>query len=324
MREFIKYILISITIAGCSRETTTEPADDGIPPNTPAGIQVYFAADGEIGFEWIKNNEAGIKGFNVYRATNDSVRLKLIDFTYNDYYFETGLSYDSTYHYAVTAVDIYERESGYSEIVSAKPSNKYTPYPPNRLSINARNWFDTLSVKLTWYPPVDNDIKGYEIYRNTESFIETDSVTAIGFSEINSFSDTVNLDLLTEYYYCVKSVDRGGLKSRLSTIVSDIILDRPEIISPADGEQFSRLNQVKIRTVSMPAEYELVIQRNQLFDVVYQKKFSNSEIKSNITIPIDWYSGEPYKTYYLRIVAFSKGNNEANSFSELSRFTIVP
>ena len=41
------------------------------------------------------------------------------------------------------------------------------PLAPNRLTINARNWTNSVGIKLFWNPSADTDILGYKIYRTT-------------------------------------------------------------------------------------------------------------------------------------------------------------
>ena len=324
LKSVIIIALSAIALTFCSRETTTEPADDGIPPTAPVGLSVYYAADGEIGIEWVANKGSGIEGYNVYRSVNDTVDMIQIGFTANDYYTESDLDYDSTYFYKISATDIFDNESEFSESVFATPTNKYKPYAPTRLTVNARNWYDSLSINLTWYPPTDNDIKGYKIYRSISNDFNLDSSNVLAFTSSNSFTDTSKLELLTEYFYSVTAVDKGELSSNFSSVVSDIILDRPKLLFPVDGSTIEMPIQIRFKSVSQAASYKLIIQQNPLFDVVYEKTFSISEIKDNISISVEWYSYEYYKTYYWRIIAYSHGNSDPNSFSDLYSFTIEP
>jgi hypothetical protein len=324
MKKIILLLIFISMFPACNRETTNEPADDGIPPNPPAGIVIYYANDGEIGIEWINNSEPGIEGYNIYRAVNDSSKMVLLDFTSSRYYFDSNLYYDSVYYYSLKAIDIFGRESEYSDYVSATPVNRYKPYPPTRLTVNALNWYDSLSINLTWLPPPDTDIEGYYIYRNIEDEFELNNLDPIAFTNQHSFSDSNNLELLINYFYRLVAVDKGGLKSSATTTVTDIIFDRPGLIFPVNDSEVSAPLMFKIRSISTPADYKIIIQRNEQFDVVYQKKFSISEIKSNISVSIDWYSYEPYRKYYWRVITNSPGKDEPNSFSDLGAFLIIP
>ncbi len=325
MLKLISIITVAaIVITSCVRETTTEPLDDGVPPTAPTGLSVYYAADGEIGIEWTANNEAGIDGYNIYKSVNDTSGMDKIGFTANDYYTVSDLEYDSTYYFKITAVDIFNNKSEFSKTVFATPLNKYTPYSPNRLTIHAQNWYDTLSITLTWHPPVDNDIKGYKIYRSKSDEFDSDSSDALAFTTLNSFTDTTELELLSEYFYSITTIDKGELTSQFSSVVSDIILDRPKLLFPANESIINIPNQIQFQSVSQPATYKLVVQQNPLFNVVYEKTFSISEIKNNISISVDWYSYEYYKKYYWRVIAYSPDNSDPNSFSDLYSFTIEP
>lgn len=307
----------------CTRESTTEPINDGIPPIPPSSLQVYYSTDGEVGIEWSKNNEPGIKGYNVYMSKNDSISFTFIHFTSSNYFKKNKLEYDTVYYFAVTAVDIFNEESGFSNIVSAQPKNYYIPGPPNRLTINARNWNDSISVYLTWYPPYDTDLLGYNIYRSMIQGFVVDSTNNIGFTKNNFFSDTSGLKILTEYYYIIKSVDKGFYHSRATNEISDIIHDAPELIFPSDKSELDYFSEFKFRSISLPTKYMIVVQRTPWVDVAAQKEFLSNIIKNEISVNLDMYYIEPYKTYFWLVATYSK-SSDPNSISKMYSFTIIP
>ena len=167
-------------------------------------------------------------------------------------------------------------------------------------------------------------IRGYEIYRSENDDFDFSEIIPIGFTSSNTFMDTTNLLLLTEYYYKIISVDKGMFKSNPSISVSDLIHDRPQLIFPGDGDTTGYFDYFEIMTISTRSDYKLIVQENKLFGEIYQKEFFKSEINTIIKVEFSNLYLVPYKKYYWRIVTFSKGNDEPNSFSELFSFTLIP
>ncbi|MEW6607925.1 MAG: fibronectin type III domain-containing protein, partial [bacterium] len=83
---------------------------DTIPPASPKGLAVY-PHDASAALEWIRNNESDLLGYNVYR---NGVKVNPAIICQN-YYSDTGLTNGVSYAYKITAVDIYNNESSYSE-----------------------------------------------------------------------------------------------------------------------------------------------------------------------------------------------------------------
>ena len=75
-------IISSMILIGCERPTDANQKDDGIPPAVPTGVQISYAADGEILIEWLSNSEVDLKGYNVYRKV-DTTDYKFLTFTRN-------------------------------------------------------------------------------------------------------------------------------------------------------------------------------------------------------------------------------------------------
>ncbi|MFC2085229.1 fibronectin type III domain-containing protein [Bacteroidota bacterium] len=320
---FIIFFVLLYTLNSCQREETSTPFDDGIPPNIPTKLKVYLESDGEIGIEWNRNNEIGIEGYNIYRGINDSINFEKISFTLNDWFEEYSLDYDSIYYYKISAIDIFGLESNLTDFVNAKPINRFIPYPISNIIINARNWEDSISIYLNWRPAYNSDIKEYAIYRSTKENFEVNDSFLVGFTNTNTYEDTKKLNLLTRYHYSIVSVDKGNLKSKYNTIIDDIIFDLPVLIYPEDNEETNYFFEFRIKTISLPATYNLIVQRNKYFDVIYNKEFYADDINHEIEISMKTECLEPYKKYFWRIVTYSK-NNYPNSISKLNSFTIIP
>lgn len=312
-------LLLSLLLYnGCQRPTETVD-DSNIPPAVPTGLYVYYASDGEITIDWQSSSERDIKGYNIYRKT-DSTESKKIDYTTDSYYFDDSLDYNVTYYYKITSVNIWDEESGFTNEVFATPINRYNPLKPLGLQINARNWEGRISIYLEWSQGYESDIKGYNIYRSTSPTFIADSSNLIGFTNEINFSDTLNINLYTMYYYKIRAVDKGNLMSAESNGVNDLVLEIPEVIYPTDNSTVQPFNQFLIKAIHVPATYRIGILTNQYFDEVW-----STSIQTNITddtLKIDFTASplEFNKTYYWRIATYSGNSQDPNSISKL--FTI--
>lgn len=318
----IFFLMVLLFLSGCERSTNVNLEDDGFPPAVPSGLNVYAAYDGEIGIEWNKNSDADLKGYNIFRKS-DSSDFQKIAFTTNIFFVDDSLDYNTTYFYQITAVDNFGRESTPSNIVSAIPVNIYKPLTPNSLSVNARNWENDISIYLNWNKNFETDIAGYNIYRDTNSTFKADSTSLIGFSNQISFTDTFNLSLYTEYFYMIRAVDKGGLLSNPSSVVSDKILEIPEIIFPQDNAQVNFFNEFIIKGIKIPANYKIIVQTNKFFDEFWSASFFSSVVNDTIKIKFNPPFIETGKIYYWRVAAFT-GGTEPNSVSKLYEFMINP
>ncbi len=200
-----------ILMPACSRPLDVNNSYDDIPPVVPVNVRIFESFDGKIGIEWQSNSELNLNGYNIYRRT-DSTNYKLIRFTTDNYLIDDSLNYNTTYFYEITAVNNSKLESSPSIEVSATPKNIYKPYQIRNITINARNWEDTISIYLSWIPSGETDISGYDIYRSISPSYNADSLTKIAYTTEDNYSDTSNLELYTNYYYIIRAVDKGGLK----------------------------------------------------------------------------------------------------------------
>ncbi len=318
------FAIVLLSLVSCDRDTPLEIVDDGIPPAKPLGLRIFGAHDGEIGIEWNHNLEKDIAFYKIFRTINPNNLYSLIDSTSAIYYIDYGLEYDSTYYYKISAVDHFGNESVMSDSVFATPKNIFVPLPPYYININARNWDDSLTFKITFSPSFSSDVAYYEVHRSENSLFTPDSFSLVGISEKFSYTDKADLELLKKYYYKIISVDKGGFKSQPSTEVNDILLDTPKLISPQNNAEVNYFAEFKIETCSLPADYKLVLQSNEIYGTKVELNFSSNLSNNIISVSLRNVTFEPYADYYWRVYTYTKSNNIPNSFSELYKFTIVP
>ncbi len=316
-------LILMLTVISCERYIPTDTGGMDFPPAVPENVQITRARDGEITLEWQYFDPAYVKKFNIYRAVNDSTKMKYYSFTNDLYFIDDSLNYDSLYFYSVSAIDGKGRESALSKIVSAKPVNYYKPFPPYLVNINARNWNDTLSVFLSWQPSYDSDVDHYNVYRGIEESFKTDKIHLVGNSKSTVFVDRNNLKILKYYYYKLRAVDKGGLIGNATYPVKDVILDAPKIIFP-NGQKINGLFfDFKFLGCGLPARYKIVIQSSEQFGSVDEINLSSFKIHDTLSVNYYAYYLMPGKTYYWRVGTYSGNNDEVNSYSKLGSFSMT-
>jgi fibronectin type 3 domain-containing protein len=319
------YITLVIALSGCRRDIYTNNTVTGLPPAVPVGLKVVSAYDGAVLIAWQNNMEADFSGYNVFRSINNSSFL-FLTFTSNNYYFDDSLNYQLNYYYKVNAVNNAQMESLFSDSVLAQPVNLYPPAAPANLSftISARNWEGQRSVVLTWNPNSEGDVAWYYVYKSTMDNFTADSNTFIGKSHTPNYTDTINLALYTNYYYKLRAVDKGNLQSNESRIVHDMIFDIPAVLFPPNGTQTAFFSQFAIKTLSVPANYKIVVQTNQFFDEFWSTVVSSSILNDTLNIDFTPPFLNANTTYYWRVSTYSQNSSDPNSISQLYQFTIKP
>ena len=288
-RNKIAIALLTSLLLNSACERSTETIDNpGIPPAVPIGLRVYYASDGEVTIDWQSNSENDVTGYNIYRRT-DSTESTKIAYTSDSYYFDDSLSYNVTYHYKITAVSLWDRESGFSDEVSATPINRYRPQKPTGLQINARNWEGEISIFLKWATGYESDVKGYNIYKSNLPGFASDSSNFIAFTSGVNFSDTLNIDLYTNYYYRIRAV---GV-----------------------------YNEFLIKAIQVPASYRIGLQTNKYFGEIWSATIETDVTDDTLRINFNPYSLQFYKTYYWRVATYSGNSQDPNSISKLFAVT---
>ncbi|OHB55781.1 MAG: hypothetical protein A2173_05810 [Planctomycetes bacterium RBG_13_44_8b] len=95
---------------------------DITPPASPTGLW-STGGDGTVSLNWYNNSEADLAGYNIYRSTTNSSGYTVLNgalVTSSDYTDNTVIN-GTAYWYVVTAVDISDNESDYSNEVWAIP-----------------------------------------------------------------------------------------------------------------------------------------------------------------------------------------------------------
>jgi fibronectin type 3 domain-containing protein len=216
-----------------SIEASATPLDN-LPPATPT-ITSVIAGNSTIDLDWTASPETDTAGYKIWWGIQSGLYTNVVDVGNTNSYQLQDLSNGITYYLAVTAYDSSGNESSKSTEVSATPSapgggsggnggsgqeDTVPPATPTGLVATAG---DT-RVTLTWNSNTEEDLAGYNIYRNTSE--DTATATKLNLSSLitgTSFEDTSVINGQT-YYYFVSAVDKSGNESSLSEPVSALPL----------------------------------------------------------------------------------------------------
>ncbi|MCS3669336.1 hypothetical protein GGP77_003592, partial [Salinibacter ruber] len=140
------------------------------------------------------------------------------------------------YRYRITALDNAGRRSAVSGMTNTVP-----PEPPTQVALKAGNQ----QVEVSWTVPSSEDVVGYRIYRDSESFQSRSEAVRVNnglIREETSYTDS-GLENGTTYHYSVVAVDRTGDESALSAVKSETPVDignAPTVASDIDDQTIAK------------------------------------------------------------------------------------
>ena len=176
-----------------------------LPPAAPT-VTMTYSDSGKPKLTW--NAVSGATSYRVFRSESRGSGYSLLGTTTATSYTNTGAAVGKTYYYRVKAVNSVGT-SGYSNIVSGKAKTAAPAAP----SVTAGN-SSTGKPQLTW-KAVSGAVK-YEVYRSTR---QNSGYSLLGTTTSTSYVNT-GASTGTTYYYRVKAVNRNGMASGYSNIVS--------------------------------------------------------------------------------------------------------
>ena len=176
-----------------------------LPPAAPT-VTMTYSDSGKPKLTW--NAVSGATSYRVFRSESRGTGYSLLGTTSSTSYTNTGAAVGKTYYYRVKAVNNVGT-SGYSNIVSGKAKTA-APAAPSVTIGNS----STGKPQLTW-KAVSGAVK-YEVYRSTR---QNSGYSLLGTTTSTSYVNT-GASTGTTYYYRVKAVNRDGMASGYSNIVS--------------------------------------------------------------------------------------------------------
>ena len=176
-----------------------------LPPAVPT-VTMTYSDSGKPKLTW--NAVSGATSYRVFRSESRGTGYSLLGTTTATSYTNTGAAVGKTYYYRVKAVNSVGT-SGYSNIVSGKAKTAAPAAP----SVTAGN-SSTGKPQLTW-----KAVSGAVSYRIYRSESRGTGYSLLGTTSSTSYVNTGAAAGKT-YYYRVKAVNRDGMASGYSNIVS--------------------------------------------------------------------------------------------------------
>ena len=235
-------------------------------------------------------------------------------------YTDIGLDYETIYNYKVTAYDESGRESERSQAVSGKPSNIEGPEMPENLRAVAHNITLTgqLDIQVSWSANTETDLQGYNIYRAATSGSTTDSTTFLDSTSVNNYTD-LDVAVGQWYYYKVTACDKGDWESLPTEEVSDIPLQRPVLISPANGGQVSANPAFQWQPVDGAQFYQVFVTTSPTSGEIWDQVKSSDTTSTVYGGTADLVSG---RMYFWKVGTMTNDPGEINSLSEIRSFSV--
>ncbi|PLX31617.1 MAG: hypothetical protein C0600_05045 [Ignavibacteria bacterium] len=321
-RSILLTVFFMTVVIGCERERIVDPGPDTTPPLPPADLLVESARDGYILMSWIPGKELDLLGYIVYRDEGSERNSFVPVDTVTTYYFiDEQRSYDTLYHYCVTAIDESGNESGALDTVSAQSPNKYAPEYPLQFSVNGLNDGNVLLRRLSWTASEEYDLAGYHVYRSSEEFVEADSSLRIVTTDATWFDDMEYPELGRRFHYAVSAVDRGGRESPLTRIESDYIAGRPLLVTPQQDGRAPSYPLLKWLNVPEASEYLVSVSLSEFTGELWT---GYAPASASDTISIRYGGGAlfPGNTYYWRVSSVTAANGRPNGISAARRFVV--
>lgn len=193
------------------------PPPPAIIPSAPTGLSGTAVSTSSADLSWSANTDMAILKYIVYR---DGTKIKEV--SSGTSYSDTGLSADTTYAYAVSAVSTFGFEGAKSGEVSVKTLDNTPPTedttPPSTPTNLSGSTVSATEISLSWTASTDNvGVTEYKVYRCSGR--RCSPTTEVGTNSTANFSDTGLLPKTT-YIYSVTALDAAGNESDFSATAS--------------------------------------------------------------------------------------------------------
>ncbi|MEW6087760.1 MAG: FG-GAP-like repeat-containing protein [bacterium] len=225
----------------------------GIPTDKvpPAAVTLLSAKDtkygGEILLNWSEYSSFApddLYGFRIYQSTasftnvNGLKPVASLDKLLNKYYVR-NLTINTSYYFAVTAIDDSGNENKEVHCVHVIPAGDSIP-PAQVAALAVQNKGTGNTVTLDWsgYDEAgQGDVAWYKVYQSDSVFSEVNSLNPAVFVKSGTFKkDVENLVDGKLYYFAVTAIDNRGNEDKTVQAVSGMSLD---VVPPAEVSDFT-------------------------------------------------------------------------------------
>ncbi|HPQ20045.1 MAG TPA: fibronectin type III domain-containing protein, partial [bacterium] len=173
---------------------------DITPPAKPQGINVQVF-EKYITINWQANNEADLKGYNVYRKKSNEQTFSLVTSTpiTTNYYTENNLTANLTYYYQITAIDNSNNESERSAIITVVP---YASSGPLENRVIDGDFLDWKYYDVKALDPINDQYNfndGYDVSRDLIALYSREGTNEyyfrVDFYELGINAELNNVDI---------------------------------------------------------------------------------------------------------------------------------
>lgn len=315
-------ILTSLLMWACEGDTT---APDRDAPEAPTGLAFDpNYSDGEIKIDWTASVSSDVQMYYVYRSDGGG-EFEQVAMTENLTHMDTGLEYDVEYSYKISATDG-ENESEFSNTVSVTPINLRDPATPDGTAIAAHHLIENFpDVELTWLANQETDFLQYKIYRAENPLFLLDENSFLdSTSDVFYFDNNVSAG--TTYYYKLIAIDKGGLESDPTTVLSDTPLQIPELVSPINQTQIaSQVPTFQWRDVNGSHHFKILLKTAPQSDSFWSDTLHSSGTDGG-SLSYE-YNGSVLSAntqYYWLLEGYSQDSEETNVYSATQFFRTAP
>jgi parallel beta-helix repeat protein len=189
------------------------------PPNIPMNFNITPYPEGNaLNLNW-DLNLIDTKEYDLYIKNESTSAWEILSTIVhpNNKFDHKQLQDGKEYFYRLKARDARDRESNFTEIISAQPKDSVAPKSPTNLTVSEVN-FDT--IELRWEANAENDVNGYAIFIDNISNPTNpwDQVGVVN-AEFTEFLVT-GLEELTKYHFVIIAFDEVPNNSSYSNVAS--------------------------------------------------------------------------------------------------------
>ncbi len=230
------YVIASANTIDLQGDYSPEISINTGQPQTPTGLTAS-PGNTEIELTWDPNPDTDIDGYIIYRQPPDG-EFVIIDTSETNFYLDTDVMNGREYSYMITAVDIYDNVSFFSDVASAIPMG----LDSGILLINSNRDFENpdYDSMIVFYENILQDYQYLMIFEEPEILPELASFSTIIFAKEHLlghrfFDPTDNSGIIPDY------LDAGG----------NVILAGTRQIVPSNGFE----GILYYDTLQFPAQY---------------------------------------------------------------------
>jgi hypothetical protein len=293
-----------------------EPGDaviDTEAPESPTGLSVTATDVDSLVIDWDDNSETDLDNYVVYQSTTSGFvpsTSNLVASPSLSTYTASDLDDDTTYYFAVLAVDNSGNESEVSTVSGT--TDLYVPdtTSPSVPSDLVADSITSSSVDLSWSEVSDSDLDYYNIYRGTSE----NSLSLLDTSTSASYADS-GLTSSSTYYYAVSAVDTSSNESDKSVSIS-IETEESTPVSLSLDLSYSSLIET---TNSIGATFKVSNESGEdvALSNVKIRYYLTNDSSADIVFWCD-YAGGPISTSWDSITDSVSGVYEDDSYVEIS------